>query len=181
MRRVFRLIILLGLTSVFAYQCYRSIVKLLKWDIGTVKTTKAVNKVRFPAMTICPFLDEPEGFSDNLTRHYSNLPGLDRLTYYGVQGLDPSSEDYMVHWDVGGRVFPGSPKVDQHGDVFFETISPVFSMVGVKGIQRCATFRPNKDVTVKSYNSVLHYFNESASTTLYIWLHNRGTYALTPL
>ena len=169
----FRLIILLGLTSIFTYQCYRSIVKLLKWDVGTVKTMQAVNKIKYPTMTICPFMYEVEGFSKNLTEHYLNLPHMGEMTYYGVQGLDPSGEDYLVHWDTG-KVYPNTPLVDNYTDIFYETITPIFSFAGVKGIQRCATYKPGKEVRVRSHNSVWHFFNESTSTTLYIWMYNPG-------
>ncbi len=57
-----------------------------------------------------------------------------------------------------------------------ETITPIFSYPQVIGLQRCATFSPNKSVHIGSFNAVWHFFNESLTDTLYIWLHEMGDF-----
>ena len=56
-----------------------------------------------------------------------NLPELGQLTYYGVQGLDTSSEDYLLHWDAG-KIYPNTPIVNNRTDIFYETIFSHFFM-----------------------------------------------------
>ena len=57
-------------------------------DVGKTVTRKSVTKVKYPAFTFCPFLNEPlPQFGKNLTHYYQNLIPLEDMVFTGVQGL----------------------------------------------------------------------------------------------
>ncbi len=57
-----------------------------------------------------------------------------------------------------------------------ETITPIFSQPNVLGIQRCATFTPNKSVAIRAFNGIRQFFNETLTDSLQIWLHEAGDF-----
>ncbi len=88
-----------ALMAVFGYQCLEAILKLSKWDIGTVRTRQTLSRMTYPSMTFCPYLNAPIGYSRNLTEFYENLTPLKDILLYGKQGMDPKNPDYLLFWN----------------------------------------------------------------------------------
>ena len=82
--KLFRYLVVVGLTLVFLYNVIRSLDKFTSKRIGETHSTEKAEKMFFPSLHVCPEFNKTysrrrTSGTRNLTEYYENRPRIDDL------------------------------------------------------------------------------------------------------